>query len=136
MDSEQAAAIRREREEALMRRADGRDVRVFASDGTQFTVVVEDDLRMRVAFFHPVDLSQPSRTTEYENGGYQRRNLRNLHGLLRILLLVLGMNIFEMPVSLKRLQIDPEKLVAGTNRSQGVLRARAFSPGSEYREPF
>ncbi len=55
---------------------------------------------------------------------------------LRILMLVLQMNIFEMHVRLKRLQIDPEKLVAGTNRSQGVLRARAFYPGSEYREPF
>jgi len=42
--TEEKAAIRRERDEASMREA-----RVFADEGTRFTVVVEDDLRWRSA---------------------------------------------------------------------------------------
>ena len=46
---ETATGIRHEREEALMRGADGRDVLVLATPGTQSTVLVEADLRQRSA---------------------------------------------------------------------------------------
>lgn len=50
--AEDAAAVRHARDEALMRRAAGRDVAVFADEALQFTVVVEDELRFRAAPLH------------------------------------------------------------------------------------
>jgi len=52
IDPAAAAAVSRERAEAEMRAAAGRSVRVFASEGTAWTVILEDDTSPRPAPLH------------------------------------------------------------------------------------
>jgi hypothetical protein len=52
IDPAAAASVIRERAEAEMRAASGRAVRVFASEGTAWTVTLEDDIRPRPAPLH------------------------------------------------------------------------------------
>ncbi len=55
------AAIRRGRDEALMRKAAGRDVTLWADSGTRWTVVCEDDLAWRPAPLYRFVRVQPAR---------------------------------------------------------------------------
>lgn len=61
VSTEVAARIRSERDEAAMRAAAGRDVRVFASDDTAWTVVLEDEPALRAAPLHRFVRVHPAR---------------------------------------------------------------------------